>query len=374
VDQTICQLQLLCIQYIRADCGKIRPNSPKFGSLSKTGLQQVLEKFNNQLVLVTGATGFTGQVLCRKLVNAGAVVRAVARDSSNISVLEDLNIQWFRGDIFDESLLAEAARGANYIFHVAAAFNEEKGSLEDYRKVHVHSTQILARLVTGQPEFKRFLHVSTVGVHGHIEVDRADENYRFSPGDDYQLSKLEAEQWLVEYANKNDLPYAIIRPSAIYGPGDKRLLKLFKMAQKGFVLMLGSGKGMYHLIHVDDLTNIFLLAATRDEARGEIFIGASDEPISIIDMGKKIGHFIGTHPRTIRLPIWPFYLAADISIAIFPKLGMNPPIYRRRVGFYAKDRQFDNSKVREVLGYQPKYDMDTGLEETARWYQQQGLL
>lgn len=337
-------------------------------------MENVLNEFKDQLVLVTGATGFTGQTLCRKLANAGAKLRAVARESSDISVLDDVNIEWFRGDVFDEATLSQAADGVNYIFHVAAAFNEEKATDEDYRKVHLYSTQILAKLVTGKPEFKRFLHVSTVGVHGHIEVHRADENYRFAPGDGYQRTKLEAELWLAEYATEHDVPYAIVRPAPIYGPGDKRLLKFFKMAKKGFTLMLGKGKGMYHLVHVDDLTNIFLLAATKKEALGEVFIGAADEPISIIDMGKAIGKHIGTKPKTIRLPIWPFFLAADISKAIFPRLGMQPPIYRRRVGFYTKDRQFDNSKVRKVLGYELKWDNDTGLKETARWYQEQGLI
>jgi dihydroflavonol-4-reductase len=337
-------------------------------------VKDTLKIFKNQLVLLTGATGFTGQALCRKLVDAGARVRAVARETSNISVLDDIDIQWFRGEVFDKSVLTPAAEGVNYIFHIAAAFNEEKGDIEKYREVHVYSTQILARLVAGKPQFKRFLQVSTVGVHGHIEVARADENYRFSPADDYQRTKLEAELWLREYAPEHKLPFAVVRPSAIYGPGDKRLLKLFKMAQKGFVLMLGKGKGMYHLIHVDDLTNIFLLAASKEEAQGEVFIGASNEPISIVDMGKTIGKHIGTQPRTLRLPLWPFYLAADVSKAIFPKFGMQPPIYRRRVGFYTKDRQFDNSKVRELLGYQPRYSNDEGLAETARWYQEQGFI
>ena len=337
-------------------------------------MKHALQQFKDQLVLVTGATGLSGQALCRKLVAGGAIVRAVARESSNISVLDDIDIQWYRGEVFDEDVLTTAAEGVNYIFHIAAAFNEEKGNIEEYRKVHLYSTQILARAVAGKPQFKRFLHVSTVGVHGHIEIDRADETYRFAPADDYQLSKLEAEQWLTEFAQNNNFPYSVVRPAAIYGPGDKRLLKLFKMANKGFVLMLGGGKGMYHLVHVDDLTNIFLLAATKEEALSEVFIGASDEPISIIDIGKTIGKHIGTMPRTLRLPLWPFYLAADVSKAVFPKLGMAPPIYRRRVGFYTKDRQFDNSKVRNVLKYQPRYSNDEGLAETARWYQEQGFI
>lgn len=337
-------------------------------------LENALEQYQGQTVLVTGATGFTGQHLCRKLAAAGARVRAVARVSSDISVLDDLDIEWIRGEVYDEATLQQAAEGVNFIFHLAAAFRQEQDDLEAYRQVHLNSTQILARLVTDKPEFRCFLHVSTIGVHGHVEVERADESYRFAPGDDYQLSKLEAEQWISEYGQKTGLPYTIIRPGAIYGPGDERLLKLFRMAKKGIVLMLGKGRGMYHLVHVDDLTNVMLIAAVSEAALGQVFIGAANEPISIIDMGKTIGRHIGTRPRAIRLPLWPFLLAADISKAIFPRLGMKPPLYRRRVGFYMKDRQFDNRKIRELLGYEPRYDNETGLAETAQWYQKQGLI
>jgi len=334
-----------------------------------------MKRFKDQLVLVTGATGFTGQALCRKLLKAGARIRAIARSSSNISALNDVDIEWVRGNVFDKETLAVAAEGVNYIFHVAAAFNEEMESEEDYRKVHVYSTQILAKLVTGKPEFKRFLHVSTVGVHGHIEVERANETYRFSAGDAYQRTKLEAEEWLAQYSTKSGLPYTVVRPAPIYGPGDKRLLKFFKMAKMGFVLMLGKGKGMFHMVHVDDLTNIFLLAASKEEALGEVFIAVSDDaPISIIEMGKTIGKHIGNRIRIVHLPLWPFYLAADISSAVFPRLGLKPPIYRRRVDFYTKDRKFDNRKVRELLDYNSTMDNETGLEQTVRWYQKQGLI
>ena len=333
-----------------------------------------MQQFEDKTILVTGATGLTGQMLCRKLDSAGARIRAIARDSSNISVLDDIDIEWVRGLVYDRDTLTTATQGVHYVFHVAAALNEEMKDDEDFRKVHLYSTQILAELVTDQPQFERFLHISTVGVHGHIEVERADETYRFSPGDAYQRTKLEAEQWLLEYSKETGLPYTVVRPTPIYGPGDKRLLKMFRMVKKGFVLMLGKGEGMYHLIHVDDLTNIILLAAAKKEALGEIFIAAADEPISIIDMGKTIGRHIGTQPKVIRLPLWPFYLAADISSAIFPRIGMQPPIYRRRVDFYTKDRRFNNQKIHKLLGYSPKFDNDSGLADTAAWYQQQGLI
>ncbi len=256
-----------------------------------------------------------------------------------------------------------------YIFHLAAAFREEKGSDEGYRKVHLHSTQLMAEAVKGKPAFKRFVHTSTVGVQGHIEGDDyADENYRFSPGDGYQRTKLEGEQWLEKFASENNLPYTVIRPAPIYGPGDGRLLKFFKMVDKGYILMLGKGKGIYHLVHVDDLTEIFLLAGVSEKALSQVFIAAGEEPISIIDMGHSIARALNKKIRVIRLPIQPFFLAADICKAVCTPLGIQPPLYRRRVAFYTKDRKFNISKLKNVLGYQPKYSNESGLAETAKWY------
>lgn len=337
-------------------------------------MQQTLSQFKDQVVLITGATGFTGQVLTRKLAKAGAIIRAVARASSNLEPLADLDIEWHRGEVYDEATLTKAAEGVNYIFHAAAAFRQEKATDEDYRKVHVYSTQILAKAVTGKPEFKCFVHVSTVGIHGHIEIEAADETYRAAPGDGYQRTKLEGEQWILKYGAESGLPHTVVRPGPIYGPGDMRLLKFFKMSDKGFTLMLGPGKGKMQLVHVDDLTNVFLKAATTPAAIGEIFIAISGGPTTIIEMGQIIADALDKKNRIIRLPLWPFFLASDINTKLTAWFGMPAIMYRRRVGFYTKDRRFDATKMRTVLNYEPIYDNKKGLGETAHWYREQGLL
>lgn len=338
-------------------------------------IEPLAKPFRGKKVLITGATGFTGRVLTKKLADAGAEIRVIARESSRIDDLADYPIEWFRGDIADAELAKQAADGVEYIFHIAAAFREVKATEEDYRKIHLYSTQNLARAVQGQPQFKRFVHTSTVGVHGHIPGDDlANEDYRFAPGDEYQGTKLEGEEWIHQFGKETGLPYTVIRPAAIYGPGDRRLLKLFKMANKGYFLFFGKGKGMYHLIHVDDLTNIMLKAAIDDAAMGQAFIAGADEPIRMIDIGKSIGRALGKDVRIIRLPITPMFIAADICNAICTRLGIQPPLYRRRVAFYTKDRKFDNSKIRNVLHYQPKYGNDAGLAESARWYREHGWL
>jgi nucleoside-diphosphate-sugar epimerase len=325
-------------------------------------------------VLVTGATGFTGVNLTRKLVEAGLKVSAIARQGSDLTPLKDLDIQWFRGEVHDEDVIARAVEGQRYIFHLAAAFRQAKSTEEDYWNVHVKSTQLLVQNALRQEDFKRFIHVSTIGVHGHIAHPPATEEYPCSPGDDYQRTKLQAEEWLNDFAGKNGFPYTIIRPAAIYGPGDRRLLKLFKMALKPYFPILGKGRCMYHLVHVDDLTNTFIVAATHHAALGETFISGADKAIGIEEMADIVAREFGKELKVVRLPIEPFFWLGDICEAVCKPFGIEPPLYRRRVAFYSKDRSFDVSKLKNTLGYIPKHGNTEGIIETAQWYSEQGWL
>jgi len=232
-------------------------------------------------VLVTGATGFTGSSLIKKLVARGARVRAIARNSSNLSALADLNVSWFRGNVYDQAVIDQACLDVHYIFHVAAAFREAKVDEEEYSRVHVKSTELLAKAALRSSSFQRFIHVSTMGVHGHIENPPGNEESPFSPGDTYQRTKAQAELWFRDFASKHNLPHTVIRPTAIYGPGDRRLLKIFRMATFPVFPILGYGKCLYHLIHVEDLTEAMLVAASHPAALSEAFIVGNAESIGL---------------------------------------------------------------------------------------------
>ncbi len=325
-------------------------------------------------VLVTGATGFTGAVLTRKLADAGLEVHALARASSNREALRDVPVRWHTGEVYDPAVVEEAAAGVQYIFHVAAAYREARHGDAYYRQVHGVSTERLARAALRQPGFQRFVHVSTVGVHGHIAHPPADELAPMQPGDIYQRTKADAEIWLRDFARTHRLPFTVIRPAAIYGPGDRRLLKFFRMASRPVLFLLGRGPCLYHLVHVDDLTNVLILAATHPAALGEAFICGNPDCITLERMARVAAAELGRTPRTVRLPAAPFFLAADVCEWVCRRLSIEPPIHRRRLAFFTKDRSFDTRKLRDTLGYRTLHSNEEGIAQTARWYHAQGWL
>jgi len=176
-------------------------------------------------------------------------------------------------------------------------------------------------------------------------------------------------------AERSTFLISVVRPAAIYGPGDKRLLKMFKMASQPLFPLFGAGQGLYHLIHVEDLTDIFILAALHPAAEGEVFIAGNQAPSRLHDIARTIADEIGnSRIRFIRFPAWPLFLAADICEATCRPLGIEPPLYRRRVAFFTKDRAFSTEKLNRLLGYSNRIEVSEGLRSTARWYREAGWL
>lgn len=329
----------------------------------------------NDVILVTGGTGFTGVHLVKKLCDMGAQVRVIARKTSNRGELVDLPIDWYEGDVFDEELIKSACIGVNYIFHVAAAYREAKISDDVYWNVHVKSTKLLAKYAQAEPNFKRFLHTSTIGVHGHIQEPPADENYRFAPGDEYQKTKVEGEEWIKQFSRENNLPLTVVRPAGIYGPGDRRLLKVFKMAKLPITPILGIGcQNLYHLIHVSDLTDFMIVAATNQNTLSQVYICGNKSAISFQDMVKTIASKLQINARFLRLPVTPFFILGDLCEALCKPFGIEPPIYRRRVAFFTKDRSFDTRKMTKDTGFECAYSNKDGIDQLTDWYKKEGWL
>ena len=325
-------------------------------------------------VLVTGGTGFTGTYLVKALCERGCDVRVIARPSSDLSAFANFDIEWYRGDVHDEDLVRDACVDIEYVFNLAAAYRVSGVSDQVYWDVHVTASRYLATYAAQSRTLRRFIHVSTVGVHGHIEAPPANEESAFNPGDIYQKTKAEAENWIRQFATENDLPLTVIRPAAIYGPGDTRLLKLFRMAKLPVVPLLGNTKGLYHLIHVEDLVSFMLLAAEEPVAEGGVYICGNPEASSIPEIIETVADHLGREARFVRVPAGPVFLLADLCEKTFGALDRPSPLYRRRVAFFTKDRAFDTARMQALPGFEYKFNNETGIRQTCDAYRIAGQL
>ncbi len=323
-------------------------------------------------ILVTGATGFTGGHLARRLAARGDNVRALVRDPEKAAGLTAAGIDVRVGQLTSPGDVLAAARGCEQIHHVAGAFRTAGHPDSYYREVNVggiHNVLEAARRVGCE----RVIHCSTVGVHGHIANPPASETYPFGPGDIYQRTKLEGER-AASAAARSGQPVVIVRPAPTYGEGDLRFLKLYRAIARGVFVMIGSGTPKLHMVHVDDLVDGFILCSTSEAALGEIFIFAGPQALTLDELVRHIARALGVAEPRWRIPVWPVKAAAMLCESICVPLHIEPPLHRRRVGFFTHHREFDSSKAARLLGYSPKIHPAEGIARVVEWYRTVGYL
>lgn len=322
--------------------------------------------------LVTGATGFTGGHLACTLAREGHHVRGLVRPGSSIQHLLDAGVEIFEGQLTRKDDVEAATAGLDHVYHVAAVFRTAGHPDSYYHDVNVGGT-INVLEAARKAGCERVVHCSTVGVHGHIEQPPANEEYRTKPDDVYQASKLEGEVQAREAISRGQ-PVSIVRPGPIYGEGDTRFLKLFKAIQKRRFVMIGSGDVRLHMVHVDDLVQGIMLCGTVAQALGQVFIIAGPDAPTLNQLTAEAARVMGVPPPRLRIPVAPVYAAGWLCETLCVPLGINPPLHRRRVGFFTHHREFDVGKARRLLNYQPKVTVAEGVRRTAQWYSEQGLI
>ncbi len=325
--------------------------------------------------LVTGGTGFTGSHLVKKLLERGHEVRVLARRTSNIDEIKNLNVEIVYGDITDREVVLYSVKNIDWVFNVAAAYRQANLTEEDFQNVNFKGTRNIIDACLGHG-VKRLIHCSTIGVVTSVKNPPGDETTAVCPGDAYQDSKCAAEFEVLKYFKEKNLPVTVIRPCAIYGPGDWRLLKMFRMIAKKRFVFFGNGKAYFHMVYIDDLTDAFLLAAAKKEALGEVFIIGDEKYITLNELAGLIAEEFNVPAPKIHLPYRFFEVIAAAVEFIYRKLKLKkePPIYRRRMAFFKKNRAFSIEKAKKVLGYQPRVNLKQGIHLTAKWYKEKGLI
>jgi nucleoside-diphosphate-sugar epimerase len=330
----------------------------------------------SRTVFVTGANGFTGSYVCKHLVQRGDRVRALVRKTSKLELLQNVDVELVYGDLTNAAIadtLAKSLKGVDVVYHIAAVYRTEGVPKKYFWEVHVEGTRHLLE-AAARANVARFVHCSTVGVQGEIKNPPATEEAPYAPGDLYQESKVDGEKLARRFFHEHNLSGVVVRPVGIYGPGDTRFLKLFKFIHNGKFRMLGNGKVLYHLTYVEDLARGILLAGEKKEALGEVFTIGGNGYLTLAELVERVAKALNVPVPRKSFPVWPVWFAGLLCEIACRPFGLEPPLYRRRVEFFIKDRAFDISKAKRLLGYQPQVDLDAGLRSTAEWYRTQNLL
>jgi nucleoside-diphosphate-sugar epimerase len=328
---------------------------------------------SSEKILVTGGTGFTGGHLCERLARTGYAVKALVRNPGRCSSLSQWGVELVAGDLRDPESLKQATRGIAVVYHVAALFRPENFSRKEMWEINVQGTRNILEAAI-KAGVQRFVHCSTVGVHGEIKNPPGNEETPYGPGDHYQESKTEGERLVLQYRNQGRLPIVIFRPGGIYGPRDLRFLKLIKGIKTKKFVMLGSGEVNYQMIYIDDLIDGILLCGTRKGAVGNTYILTGETAVTLNHLVRVIAEVLGVRPTRLHFPVTPVYVAGFLCELLCKPLGINPPLYRRRVDFFRKTRSFDISKAKRELGFKPKVELKCGIRRTTDWYRENAYL
>ena len=314
--------------------------------------------------LVTGANGFTGSHLVKSLEQQGHIVVGLVRNSSNLDRLSGTNIKLVYGDITDRDVLRTAMSGVDWVFHTAAYV--ELGLVDGIKmeRVNVEGTRAVMEIAQSVGVSK-VVYCSTIGVFGDTKGQVVDEKFQriqrdFSSA--YDLTKYQAQQLVDEFAAQG-LPVVSILPSGIFGSDDPHFGPVIQQFRKGGLKVWAGSDRITGIVHVDDLVQAMILAATKSQPNQKYIISAGD--MTTREMFNILSQETGI-PVPAEAPKFLVRLVGNLLDPIGRLLKWQPPISRERVHYiYDRCVRVDATKARQELGWQPRSASET-IREMAR--------
>lgn len=322
-------------------------------------------------IVITGANGFVGSTLAKKLLNSGYQVTCLVRTGSDIDLIEDKkNICYIDYNNLEE--IEHKLQGKEILIHVAALTRARKW--ESFQKINIDLTETLLKICNNS-SIKQFIFLSSQAVAGPALNESSGKKEEDSPNPItmYGKSKLHAEEIIRKNAK---IPWTIIRPVSVYGAGDKDFLALFKMVKNHFVFLNSFRIKYYNLIHIDELTNFIEQTINNKHAFNETFYAGNLRTIKNSELHKLIGKAINSKTITIRIPEFLLFPIASLLEFISCIFRCKFPILNRdKVKEFKKDYWIiDTTKSRKKLNLEFKDEYLINFEKTYQWYKDKGWL
>lgn len=312
-------------------------------------------------ILVTGATGFVGKVLCSEIGKKDVEVVATIRSNEQKKLLPS-NVKTILIDSIDDNTnWEEVISGVDVVVHLAARVHvkNEKAAdpLTEFRLVNALGTERLA-LAAASAGAKKFIFMSTIGVNGNSSGEEPfTENSKATPHNMYSISKYEAEEKLLEIGRCSNMQVVCLRAPLLYGPCDPgNFLTLVKIIELGIPLPITGIKNLKSFLYVENLTDAIWRCIELENARG-IYLISDDEDVSTFSLVKKIALELNVQIKLFYLPL---FISRFFAFCVGKKSSFEQLISTLTI---------DCTKIKKELNWEPPYDMNTGLKKTIRWYQ-----
>lgn len=323
--------------------------------------------------LVAGGTGFIGSHIVKELISKGIHVRVLVRENSNISCLNQEKIEIVYGNILEFGSLKKYTRDIDLVYSAFGILGQWGVPEQIYWDVNTKGVKNLLESCFNS-KIKQFIHISSAGVLGPLKDGIvADESFPFNPSNIYERSKCEAEKEIMTYGKKG-IPFTIIRPEFVYGPGDTHVLGLFKAIKAGRFVFLGNGERLLHPTYIDDLMQGINFCTGNKNAVGKIFLITGEKPITVRELANIIADELGVHLPKIKIPLFFAHTIAKVMEAAAKAAGFEPVLTTSRVKFFTENRSFSYQKARNEIGYVPAVDFREGVRRTIKWYRENRYL
>ncbi len=321
-------------------------------------------------VLITGANGFLGSALSRRLVGEGHRVRALVRPGSDASALDGVGVERVSGDVTDPESVLRAVEGTEVVFHLAGLRRAPERSA--FFRVNAEGTRSVCDAML-RVRARRMVLAGSLAAVGPSRPDRPHvETDPFAPEEWYGESKAEAERIAL---GMEGLEVTVARPPRILGPGDRENLVFFRLVKRGIRLEIGGGPRPLSVVDVDDVVELLLLLAARPEAVGEAFFAPGPDQTTLEEIQTLGAEVLGVKPRTLRLSPGRLRALAAMADGFSRLTGKHLPLNRKLARqLLAPAWTCSGEKARARLGWVPRIEARTSIARSAAWYQAHGWL
>lgn len=315
--------------------------------------------------LVTGAAGFIGAHCVRFLAAQGCQVRALDVHGAPQD-FAGLGVEFRQTDLRDTAAVHDALRDVDVVFHLASVHLDVGAPYSEFEAVNVKALASLVEACAANG-IRRLVHVSSVGVYGHVAQPPAAESAPLRPQNTYEKTKKAGEEAARDAAARFKVDLVIIRPSWVYGDGCPRTEKLIGALRKRRFFYIGAARNLRHPVYITDfLDGMWLAAGAGPEIAGRTFNIAGPAWMTVQEMVETFAKAISAPTPTLRIPRWLGYWGGWFAEIVFGLIRKEPPISRRTLAFFENDNAFDISAARAALGYEPRVALLEGVSRVLR--------